>query len=102
MKRIIFTILILSFFVSASARENYHGIRYDYLLHYQTGLVSAVVIDQWFNNNYLTFGVPAFLGLAKEYEDWRYGDRAIRRDAYFDFGFTILGAISGKFLSMSF
>ena len=100
MKKIIFIILL--FCSSLSARENYHGIRYDYLLHYQTGLVSAVVIDQWFDNNYLTFGVPVFLGIAKEYEDYRYGNRAIRRDAYYDFGFTVLGAISGKFLSYTF
>ena len=96
------TIILLFISCSLSARENYHGIRYDYLLHYQTGLVSAVVIDQWTRNNYLTFGVPVALSLAKEYEDWKYGDRQIRRDAYYDFGFTILGAISGKFLSLSF
>ena len=101
MKKLIITLILLAS-TNLFARENYHGIRYDYLLHYETGLVSAVVIDQWFDNNFLTFGVPIFLGLAKEYEDWRYGDREIRRDAYYDFGFTVLGEISGKFLSMSF
>jgi len=92
------------------SRENFKGIRYDYLLHYQTGVITATTIDQWnrgfwnIGEDYgiLSIGIPMLLGAAKEYHDFRSNNKKFVEDAYKDFGFTILGAISGKFLSMSF
>jgi hypothetical protein len=104
LKTLIAVILFFSFisFAESSERENFYGIRYDYLLHYQTGSLMALTLDQWFENDIITFGLPFLASFAKEYIDYARNDDILTEDFYKDIGFTMLGAISGKILSFSF
>lgn len=112
MKKIILTILIMLFSTSlfANHRENFYGIRYDYTLHFETGMVSAIVIDQWNKGMFgieedyglLSIGIPICMGLFKEWGDLKSSNTSLNRETYNDLGFTVLGAISGKFLSYTF
>lgn len=95
---------------TAQHRENFYGIRYDYTLHFETGMVASIVIDQWNKHMFnigedyglLSIGIPILMGVAKEYHDFKYGDQRIREDAYYDLGFTVLGALTGKMFSLTF
>lgn len=94
----IFVILLLLFAIQLNARENFNGLRYDYILHYETSLIMSVCIARWHEKEdygILSIGFPLFVGGMKEISD---------HDKYWwkDMTFNILGAISGKLLSYSF
>ena len=112
MKYIITTVFLFIFLTvsEATQRENFYGIRYDYTLHYQTGMVSAIVLDQWNKGPFdigedyglISIGVPILLGFAKEYVDFKSNDERIAEDARHDMIATVFGALTGKFLSITF
>jgi len=112
MKKYIIALLVLLFTsnVFANHRENFYGLRYDYMLHFETGMVSTIVIDQWNKGMFrigedyglLSIGIPVLLGIAKEWHDLKADNASLNRETYNDLGFTVLGAISGKFLSYTF
>ena len=103
-------IIVLTTTLHAAPRESFYGIRYDYMLHYQSGCVAAVVLDQWNKGPFdigedygaLSLGVPILMGLVKEYRDIQYSGKGWNRENTMDFGLTVLGGISGKFLSLTF
>jgi len=114
-KKIIFALLTIIFiFVSNSygmERENINGIRYDYLLHYESACIGAITMygfnkgmfDIKEDYGLFTVGVPVLLvGILKEFRDYRANDGHIPKDSLQDFSCTILGAITGKLLTYTF
>lgn len=110
MRFLLIVILLLMLSRDVHARENIFGIRYDYILHFQSGLIISVVSTQWgtsickIKEDYGLFsiGIPAIAGIAKEYYDYKHNNNIILKDSSKDLGFTLLGGICGKLLSYSF
>ena len=111
MRQIIIIIIFLIFCNPILARENINGIRYDYLLHYESACIGAIAIAG-FNKNVFdikedyglySIGIPVMIvGILKELRDYRNNGNNLPKDSYKDFMFTVAGAISGKLLSYTF
>jgi hypothetical protein len=79
-------------------RENIYGLRYDYLLHYETSLIISVSMNRWVkfeDYGIISVGSALLVGLCKEHFIDKDFDKR-------DIQFNILGAISGKLLSYTF
>jgi len=93
-----YIIIILLLCNSLSARENIYGIRYDYLLHYETGMIMSIALQEWTHNTFYSIGIPTLCAGLKEYNDYR----IYKEYDYKDFGYSVLGATSGRFLCLTF
>ena len=115
MKRFILVVSMFTFLFSSNLysmeRENINGIRYDYLLHYESACIAAITVygfnkgmfDIEEDYGLFTIGVPVLLvGILKEYRDYRVNGGHIPKDSLQDFSCTVLGAITGKLMTYTF
>jgi len=115
-KKIILSVLVLCICrVSyAQERENFYGLRYDYMLHFGVGTLTSISIVQWerckigffgfkTKEDYglLSLSVPISLGIIKEIIDNRHnnGNFFKNKESWRDLGCVALGAIFGKLLT---
>jgi len=94
----------------AIERENIYGLRYDYLLHYETGMIMGITITKWNDSVFkikedyglYSIGIPCIFAGLKELRDYKANGDRFPDDAWKDFSVSILGALTGKLLCYTF
>lgn len=104
-KLLIILFLLITVNIQAQQRENIYGLRYDYILHYETSLIMSLSLSGWLKDKD-QYGIasilfPLSIGVGKEFIDYR-NSNCSRKDCYRDFACDILGCITGRLLYISF
>jgi hypothetical protein len=107
MKNIVNILLVvfIFFYLPTTDRENFHGIRYDYMLHYETSFIMATCISGWIGKEdygIFSVGIPLFIGGMKECMDYHNSGNKFPNDTWKDITFDFLGALSGKLMTYTF